>query len=58
MSADVKSGMVPTLEGQDLTVKVEDGKVMVNDAEVVGADVDASNGVIHVINTVLVPEIK
>lgn len=55
MSSDVKSGMVPTLEGQDLTIQVDNGKVMVNSAEVIGADVDASNGVIHVINKVLVP---
>jgi uncharacterized surface protein with fasciclin (FAS1) repeats len=58
MASDVKSGVVPTLEGQDLTIKVEDGKVMVNDAEVIGADVEASNGVIHVINTVLVPSMQ
>jgi len=58
MSSDVKPGMVPTLEGQDLTIKVENGKVMVNNAEVTGTDVKASNGVIHVINQVLVPEMK
>lgn len=58
MSADVKSGAVPTLEGQDITVKVDNGKVMVNDAMVVGADVDASNGVIHVIDSVLIPPQK
>jgi uncharacterized surface protein with fasciclin (FAS1) repeats len=46
-----------TVEGQTLTVAVEDGSVMVNDtAEVVKADVQASNGVIHAIDTVLMPE--
>jgi uncharacterized surface protein with fasciclin (FAS1) repeats len=46
-----------TVEGQSLTVEVKDGSVMVNDtAEVVKADVKASNGVIHAIDTVLMPE--
>jgi uncharacterized surface protein with fasciclin (FAS1) repeats len=35
---------------------VHDGKVMVNNATVVKADVQASNGIIHVIDTVLLPE--
>ncbi|CEK11515.1 fasciclin domain-containing protein [Legionella hackeliae] len=58
MASDVKSGMVPTLEGQDLSIKVNNGTVMVNDAKVVGTDINASNGVIHVINKVLVPDMK
>ena len=46
-----------TVEGQSLTVAVKDGSVVVNDtAEVVKADVKASNGVIHAIDTVLLPE--
>lgn len=45
-----------SLEGSDFTVKVVDGKVMINDATVVKADVKTSNGVIHVIDTVLMPE--
>jgi uncharacterized surface protein with fasciclin (FAS1) repeats len=46
-----------TVEGSELNVVQEDGKVMVNgEAEVVKADVMASNGVIHVIDTVLMPE--
>jgi uncharacterized surface protein with fasciclin (FAS1) repeats len=44
-----------TLEGQRIHFKVVDGKVMVNDAQVVKADIPASNGVIHVIDTVLMP---
>lgn len=56
MAADVKSGMVKTVQGGDLNVKVADGKVTVNNATVVKADVGASNGVIHVIDTVLLPK--
>ena len=45
-----------TINGQNLKLKVDDGTVMVNDAKVVKADVLASNGVIHVIDTVLLPK--
>jgi uncharacterized surface protein with fasciclin (FAS1) repeats len=38
-----------------VTVKTKDGKVMIDDATVAKADVAASNGVIHVIDTVLMP---
>ena len=55
-SADLESGMVPTLEGTDVDVVVDGGTVTVNGAEVVQPDVTASNGVIHVIDTVLIPE--
>ena len=49
-------GTVPkTVNGQPLDIKVRDGKVYVNGAQVVTADVPASNGVIHVIDTVLLP---
>lgn len=58
MAKDVKTMMAPTVEGADLDIKVHDGKVMVNDATVVKADVKASNGVIHVIDTVLMPPAK
>ncbi len=45
-----------SLEGSKIMIKVVDGKVMLNDAsEVTATDVAASNGVIHVINTVLMP---
>jgi uncharacterized surface protein with fasciclin (FAS1) repeats len=46
---------VKTVNGKELPLKVVDGKVMVGDATVTGADVEASNGVIHVIDTVLIP---
>jgi uncharacterized surface protein with fasciclin (FAS1) repeats len=53
----VKAGgaMPKTVNGQPLDIKVRDGKVYVNGAQVVTADVPASNGVIHVIDTVLLP---
>ena len=44
-----------TVNGEALSLKAEDGKVMVDNATVVKADVEASNGVIHVIDTVLMP---
>jgi uncharacterized surface protein with fasciclin (FAS1) repeats len=43
------------LEGKQIAISVKDGKVMINDATVVTADVAASNGVIHIIDTVLLP---
>ncbi len=48
-----------SLEGSKIAIKVVDGKVMLNDAsEVTSTDIVASNGVIHVINTVLMPPKK
>ncbi len=44
-----------TLDGKDVTISVVDGKVKVNNATVVKPDVMATNGVIHVIDTVLMP---
>jgi uncharacterized surface protein with fasciclin (FAS1) repeats len=55
MAADVKAGMVKTVNGQALTVKT-DGGVMVDSAKVVATDVAATNGVIHVIDTVVLPK--
>jgi uncharacterized surface protein with fasciclin (FAS1) repeats len=58
MSADVvKAGSAQpaTAQGQTLNVRVVDGKVKVDGATVVKADVLASNGVIHVIDTVVLP---
>ena len=51
----VKLTSAKTLNGQSVTVKVKGGKVYVNSAQVVTADVMASNGVIHVIDKVLIP---
>jgi uncharacterized surface protein with fasciclin (FAS1) repeats len=55
LAADVQPGPVETVEGSDLTITVEGGTVKVNDATVTATDVMASNGVIHVIDTVLLP---
>jgi uncharacterized surface protein with fasciclin (FAS1) repeats len=56
-STDLKDGQkVTTVQGEELTVKIKDGKVMINDAEVTTADVISSNGVTHVINGVLMPK--
>jgi uncharacterized surface protein with fasciclin (FAS1) repeats len=44
-----------TVNGSDLSIKVMDGKVRINDATVVAADVATSNGVIHVVDTVILP---
>ena len=52
----MKMSSAKTLDGQNLNVMVNDGTVMVNDAKVIKADVMASNGVIHVIDTVLIPK--
>ena len=51
-----KMSSAKTLEGQDVKLTVNDGTVMVNNAKVIKADVFASNGVIHVIDTVLLPK--
>ena len=45
----------PTANGQDVQIKVRDGKVLINDATVTVTDIEASNGVIHVIDTVIMP---
>ena len=55
MAADVKAGKVITVQGTDLTVTTMGG-VQVNGANVVKADIVADNGVIHVIDTVVMPK--
>jgi uncharacterized surface protein with fasciclin (FAS1) repeats len=55
MAKDVKAGMVKTVQGSDLTLGTTGG-VTVNNAKVVAADVAADNGVIHAIDTVLMPK--
>ncbi len=54
MAADVKAGKVATVQGTEATISTEDG-VMIDNAKVVATDVKASNGVIHVIDTVIMP---
>ena len=48
--------MARTVNGKDLKITAADGKVMVGNAPVTQADIPATNGVIHVIDTVLLPE--
>ncbi|CAB3707720.1 hypothetical protein LMG26690_03009 [Achromobacter animicus] len=56
MAKDVKAGQVKTVQGSPLTVTVNGGTVMVDNAKVVKTDVVADNGVIHVIDTVVMPK--
>lgn len=57
MAADVVTlESADTVLGQKVIIKVEDGKVYINDAQVIITDIETSNGVIHVIDTVLLPE--
>ncbi|MDQ7816460.1 MAG: fasciclin domain-containing protein [Melioribacteraceae bacterium] len=52
----VKLNKAKTVGGQDVMIKVKDGKVYINKSQVTTADVQASNGVIHIIDTVLIPK--
>jgi uncharacterized surface protein with fasciclin (FAS1) repeats len=56
MAADVKSGTVRTLDGKKVEVAVENGKVGFGGAQVIATDIKASNGVIHIIDTVVMPD--
>ena len=51
----VKLSTAKTVEGADVAIMVMGGKVMVNKAHVVKTDIETSNGVIHVIDSVLMP---
>jgi uncharacterized surface protein with fasciclin (FAS1) repeats len=56
-AADLKDGQkVKTLQGGELTVSIKDGKVKINGANVTAADLSGSNGVIHVVDAVLMPK--
>jgi uncharacterized surface protein with fasciclin (FAS1) repeats len=54
-AADVVAGDVASVEGSNITVSIADGVVLNGSAHVVTADVAASNGVIHIIDAVIVP---
>jgi uncharacterized surface protein with fasciclin (FAS1) repeats len=56
MAKDVKSGKVKTVQGSELTLAASGGGVMVDNAQVVKADIVADNGVIHVIDSVVIPK--
>ena len=55
MAADVKAGSVKSVEGENLTITTDNGGVQVDKANVVKTDIVASNGVIHVIDSVMIP---
>ena len=60
LAADVEPGAVTTVQGEDFTIAVESGDVTITDAKggtamVTATDITCSNGVIHVIDTVLMP---
>ena len=56
MAADVVGlSSAPTIEGSDVAVSVQDGNVFINDARVIITDIVTDNGVIHVIDAVLIP---
>jgi len=54
-SSAVAPGKVASLEGADLTIAVDNGTVMVDNAKVIQTDIEGSNGVIHVIDAVILP---
>jgi hypothetical protein len=56
-SSDLLSGNLYSLNGDSVTIKVSDAGIVVNDAEVVTSDITANNGVIHVIDKVLLPPV-
>lgn len=56
MAADVKTMQASTVNGQKLRLEVADGAVTVNGANVVKTDIAATNGVIHVIDSVVLPQ--
>lgn len=56
MAANVQAGPVKTLNGQKVVLDVTNGKVRFGNALVTATDIEASNGVIHQIDTVVVPE--
>jgi uncharacterized surface protein with fasciclin (FAS1) repeats len=57
MSGDLSDGMMAeTVNGQSVTIGVSAGGVTVDGANVVAADIEASNGVIHVIDAVILPQ--
>lgn len=55
MAKDVAAGKVKTVQGKELTITVDGGNVMVDGAKVTKTDIVASNGVIHVIDKVILP---
>ena len=56
LSSDLSDGLeAPTAQGENVKFTLGDGKALVNDANIIAADIEASNGVIHVIDSVILP---
>ena len=56
MSTDLSDGMkATTVNGEEVTIHLKEGKVFINDAQVVLADVETDNGIIHAVNKVIMP---
>jgi uncharacterized surface protein with fasciclin (FAS1) repeats len=58
MSSDVRSGPVKTVQGSSARLMAKSGNVMIDKAKVVKADIETDNGVIHVIDAVILPSAK
>jgi len=56
MSSDIKPGNVSTVAGESISIQTQGQQVMINEARVTQADIAADNGVIHVIDKVLLPK--
>jgi uncharacterized surface protein with fasciclin (FAS1) repeats len=56
MATDVKPGKVKTLQGENIMVTDKNGMLKIDNAKIVKTDIAADNGVIHVIDTVLMPK--
>ncbi|MCA6409979.1 MAG: fasciclin domain-containing protein [Cytophagales bacterium] len=56
LSTDLSDGMkAMNVNGAEISITLKDGRVLINDAEVVVANIETDNGVIHVINKVILP---
>jgi uncharacterized surface protein with fasciclin (FAS1) repeats len=57
MASDVsKLKKIKTVQGTEVMIEVKDGKVLVNKSTIVGTDIKCTNGVIHVVDAVLIPK--
>ena len=55
LAADMEDGKSPTVQGEEVDVTVSDAGVTINEANVTTSDVQASNGVVHIIDRVIMP---
>lgn len=59
MSSELSNGqLIETVLGKNVVVSITEGKVFINGAEVTVADIEADNGVVHVIDAVLIPDMR